>query len=244
MKFINTLAYLKHKSQYLYSYDNVRVNNNKIILEMQKYESSCLEVELYGIYNVLDLIEKIIAGIKCIHSNNSICGNLKPSNIFIQEDGNPIVADYCQNMLYSKYTTISHYNYFTTPEQLCSKEISENSDVYLCGLVFHFILSKGEYLFNKISIGDLIQEMEHVDSIIERSKISKMYKHLLIEMLKYDEKCRINISLLLPILYPERITQLKVNSILSIWNFYDNYNLKEKAINSILNDKCISLYYI
>lgn len=235
---------MKNKSPYLYSYDNIKVNINEITLEMHNYGNSCLEMELYSISDTLSLIKKLIIGITCLHVSNNICGNFKPSNIFIQEDSNPIITDYCQNILYSEYTAISNYNYFITPEQLYCKEISEKSDVYSCGLVIYFILSKGEYLFNKISIGDLIQEMEHVDYKIERSRIPEIYKHLIIEMLRYDQQNRINMSLLLPILYPEKLTQLKVSSILAVWNYYDNYNLKERAIKSILNDKCICFIYL
>lgn len=231
---------MRFKSNYLYPYDNIIVTGNKIILDMDYYKFGSIETKLNHLENLYNLMKKLINGIICLNSNGYVCANLKPSNIFIKEDGNPVISDYCQYLLCYQYSVSSNYSCFLSPEQLKGEEIDEKSDIYLCGLIIGFIVAHGDYLLSSCRIKHLLDNMKRIKSVIEKSNIEGKYKNLINDMLEYKKNDRMDMIKLQSIFHPENISQNKLETILSVWYFYDSYDLKETAIKSILLDNCIT----
>lgn len=79
-------------------------------------------------------------------------GNLKPSNILIDDDNRYVVSDYCKYILVNplKTSVLSNYEYLS-PEVLKNEQLDITTDMWSFGCIIYFICSG-----NSPFIGDSI----------------------------------------------------------------------------------------
>lgn len=112
-------------------------------------------------------------------------GNIKPSNIFFNDEGEVVVSDYCLNDLRSVKDFTTDCSYYS-PEELYNGIVTEKSDIFSFGCILYYILSGGNRLFHNTSARSIIE--------LENLKVNKELKELLKEMLEYDYNKRINLK--------------------------------------------------
>lgn len=80
-------------------------------------------------------------GMKYLHSQNIVHGNLRPSNILLDDQFHPHII----NFFFSKndYTKSEHFLY-SAPENLLNFETTEKSDVYSFGILFYELLTNNK----------------------------------------------------------------------------------------------------
>lgn len=87
---------------------------------------------------------QLISALSYLHSNNIICGNLKPENIILTPDNTLILSDYCTiNALYPM-EEINFSNFdnrgYNAPEQNGGK-IDSRTDIYEFGAILFYMLT-------------------------------------------------------------------------------------------------------
>lgn len=208
------------ESENLLKYSKMMLLENKLYRLMPYISVHLDEInplkyfEDIGSYEVLC---GICNGLKSLHLMNMYHGNLKPSNIFIDEDGKVKLSDYFENDLYigkegekgiSRNDDLSFISY----EEITGVEISKESDIWCFGCIFYYILS-GNLIFKcKSPLETMLNIRECKYKKIENEFCDEL-NGLLSKMLKVDLKDRLSIDEILvelkrindPIYLPEVI---------------------------------------
>lgn len=92
-----------------------------------------------------DLLNEVLETIEALFALKITHGNIKPSNIFLCEDGHFYLSDACKNMLYidkdgCKITNISTFEY-SSPELLKGESYDIESDVWSFGCLLYYMFS-------------------------------------------------------------------------------------------------------
>lgn len=109
--------------------------------------------------NYYNIMINIGEGLKQLLKLDLHHNNLKPSNVFITNNFNVLLADYLHNSLYS-LDDIPFSNYLS-PEQLIGEE-SDNSDIWSYGCLLYYLFT-GEDLFPSESVSKLLYDMRNLD---------------------------------------------------------------------------------
>lgn len=98
--------------------------------------------------NICYCIYQIAEGMRYIHSRQIIHRNLKPSNIFISEDGTIKIGDFGISRLMTIKEQIQSHGpealKYMAPEILNEQDYDEHADVFSFGMIVYFMLSGGE----------------------------------------------------------------------------------------------------
>ncbi|KAL6222078.1 hypothetical protein ACLB2K_005470 [Fragaria x ananassa] len=112
----------------------------------------------------LKIIQGVAKGMEFLHTEFAVYdlphGNLKSSNILLQEDYEPVLNDYALHPLVNPSNAAQSLFAFKTPEYLESQEISPKADVYCLGIVVVEILTgkfPSQYLSNGKGGIDVVQ---------------------------------------------------------------------------------------
>lgn len=168
------------------SIDEISEENNIMILKMDKYHTSVDNIKPInyfrenGIEHILRAIQECV---KVFHSNGLIFGNLKPSNILINDDSTVVLSDYFSNILTKNCKNRDNDLIYMSPEMLKSEELSEKSDIYSIGCIIYYLLS-GKSVFegetsNEIKLKILNGEYRELycrNQVIFNPLIQKMLK--------------------------------------------------------------------
>lgn len=101
----------------------------------------------------ISLLEKIINGLAYIHSRSIAHGDLKPSNIFICNDGTLKIIDFGLSSGPNRRPPNTAYAFsakFASPERILGNTPSYRDDIYALGCIAHIILT-GSHPFGNIS---------------------------------------------------------------------------------------------
>lgn len=91
--------------------------------------------------SVIKLAIQLISALSYLHSNNIICGNLKPDNIILTSDKTLILSDYCTINALSPVEEINFDNRgYSAPEQNGGK-IDTRTDIYEFGAILFYMLT-------------------------------------------------------------------------------------------------------
>lgn len=88
----------------------------------------------------LAIIEQVCDGLACAHRNGMVHGNLAPSNVLLDEDGNAYVADLRLTAAFARTEVDAAY---AAPEVRAGDEPSSASDVFSLGMLIWTLLSRG-----------------------------------------------------------------------------------------------------
>jgi serine/threonine protein kinase len=140
-------------------------------------------------------IEQIIKGLKYIHKNGIIHGDLTPQNIFIDSNSVIKIGDFGlakkTEILYENKEFGSYGNLlYMAKEQIEQNICNIKSDIYSFGIIYMELLSKFK---SQAKRAKSIQEFKK-NAIINNSLISDYDLELLKNMLSDDYECRFDIT--------------------------------------------------
>jgi serine/threonine-protein kinase len=98
-----------------------------------------------GLETCLDLMAQMCEGLAVAHVHGIFHRDIKPGNIFVQDDGSLKILDFGVARLADSNMTASGFIVgtpdFMSPEQARGQEIDRRSDVFSTGAVFYYMLS-------------------------------------------------------------------------------------------------------
>lgn len=90
----------------------------------------------YDLTEALRLFNSIGAGLEEIHTKGMVHGNLKPTNVLIDQDKQPLLTDFG----IAKRTGAS-VNVYMSPEQVQGTEVDKRTDIYALGVLLYHVLT-------------------------------------------------------------------------------------------------------
>lgn len=155
----------------------------------------CINPEESGIY---DILLGICNGIKELNEYDKYHGNLKRSNIFIDEDKKVILSDYLLLKLYKGSEKIRNVESlddicYISYEELLNLEIDKSVDIWLFGCIFYYLL-KNENIFKGKNVLETMNNIR--DCKYERfvGEFSEEYNNLLEKLIVKDINNRLKID--------------------------------------------------
>ena len=121
-----------------------------------------------GLETCLDLMGQMCEGLAVAHAHGIFHRDLKPGNLFIQDDGSLKILDFGVARLADSNMTASGFIVgtpdFMSPEQARGKEIDHRSDIFSTGAVFYYILS-GRKPFAAADLPAVLHKVECEDPV-------------------------------------------------------------------------------
>eukprot|EP01130_Rhizamoeba_saxonica_P007633 TRINITY_DN3088_c0_g1_i1.p1 TRINITY_DN3088_c0_g1~~TRINITY_DN3088_c0_g1_i1.p1 ORF type:complete len:1257 (+),score=235.57 TRINITY_DN3088_c0_g1_i1:474-3773(+) len=143
----------------------------------------------------LTMLKNLANGLKYLHDNNAVHGNITPDNIVISSTGTAQLMDYgCLSLQNS--TLCVHKLAWMAPESMRFNKYDKLSDVYSLGLVFLLVLSGG----NHQETIDIEQVARNRRLKVNTTTLDKRYKKLVKNMLKTDPLMRHDVNNVVKIL--------------------------------------------
>ena len=96
---------------------------------------------------IITIIAKISEALAYAHSKGFVHRDIKPSNILINEDNQPILADFgiARAISFSQQTVIDGMllgtPHYTSPEQISGGDVDQRADLYSLGVVYYEMLT-------------------------------------------------------------------------------------------------------
>ncbi len=119
-----------------------------------------------GLEKCLDLMAQMCEGLAVAHVHGIFHRDIKPGNIFVQEDGSLKILDFGVARLADSNMTASGFIVgtpdFMSPEQARGQEIDRRSDVFSTGAVFYYMLS-GRKPFAAADLPAVLHKVEAED---------------------------------------------------------------------------------
>ena len=168
------------------------------ILESEKLLGITIELAEFSLADLMDNLSIELAnkyffemclGVQNLHSNNILHGNLKPSNILITQnlakisDFRYLHRDVCEDH------TQEFCLLFDSPEILWENELSKKGDIWSLGIMFHMMLSKGKFPFEKAKNTKKMLDTKRpmtIDPFLENSKYETIIKGFLEYLLLFN----------------------------------------------------------
>lgn len=158
-------------------------------------------LEYFNTNSRLDLLKEICNKLSEFHNSNLIHGNLKPSNILIDDDNHYILTDYFHILLkYSPVTSsnirLSNYRY-KSPELLKDEEYDVSTDIWSFGCILYYIYT-GKPLFPEKNIEKLFEHIcsgkyENIKSL-KSNKCNEIINKLLATSICVETEDRLSID--------------------------------------------------
>ena len=118
--------------------------------------------------NCLDLMSQMCEGLAVAHLHGIVHRDIKPGNIFIQDDGSLKILDFGVARLSDSNMTASGFIVgtpdFMSPEQARGRDIDHRSDIFSTGAVFYYMLS-GRKPFSAADLPAVLHKVEAEDPI-------------------------------------------------------------------------------
>src|SRR5262249_9405373 len=113
-------------------------NERLFLLVMEYLQGGCLQDRLVTPWQLGDFVrvaEQITNSLVYAHNNAILHGNLRPSNILFDANGNAKVADFGLDEHYLSHK--DEQNWYTPPNEILSRE----TDIFALGVIFHQMLT-------------------------------------------------------------------------------------------------------
>lgn len=193
----------------------IRKENNILNIDEKYYVNGSIDNLYFEQSQIHLIIHELLLCLYELHNNKIINGNLKPTNILINDENNGLLLNdlFLRNYLNIRETTFDYCHYIS-PEQISNKEIDERSDIFNLGLIIYRLYFNEDLLKSKSLIG-LWKEMNRIKTVVnERNdRIKKNYKYLLKMTLENDQEKRITIESLYKILVDYSFDILSIDSL-------------------------------
>src|SRR5215212_12046529 len=127
---------------------DIGAEDGSAYLVLQLVEGQTLERRLAGPITALE-IDRIITGVALAldyaHSRNIIHGDIKPSNVLLEQDGTPVLSDFGIAKLLdataSMTNTLIGTPDYMSPEQIRGLVLDGRSDIYALGVMVYRIFA-------------------------------------------------------------------------------------------------------
>jgi serine/threonine-protein kinase len=124
--------------------------------------------EPLGLETCLDLMVQMCEGLAVAHVHGIFHRDVKPGNIFIQDDGSLKILDFGVARLADSNMTASGFIVgtpdFMSPEQARGRDVDQRSDVFSTGAVFYYMLS-GRKPFQAADLPAVLHKVETEDPV-------------------------------------------------------------------------------
>ena len=108
-----------------------------LVTPFYKNKSVGSHLSTYGdVQQALNLIQGVISGLETIYSQGTVHANLKPSNIILDDQRQPLLADF--GMASPLDVPASSFN---SPEQIQGGVVDQRTDVYALGMLLYVMLT-------------------------------------------------------------------------------------------------------
>jgi serine/threonine-protein kinase len=118
--------------------------------------------------NCLDLMSQMCEGLAVAHVHGIFHRDIKPGNIFIQDDGSLKILDFGVARLADSSMTASGFIVgtpdFMSPEQARGRDVDHRSDIFSTGAVFYYMLS-GRKPFAAADLPAVLHKVEAEDPV-------------------------------------------------------------------------------
>jgi serine/threonine protein kinase len=118
--------------------------------------------------NCLDLMSQMCEGLAVAHVHGIFHRDIKPGNIFIQDDGSLKILDFGVARLADSSMTASGFIVgtpdFMSPEQARGRDVDRRSDIFSTGAVFYYMLS-GRKPFAAADLPAVLHKVEAEDPV-------------------------------------------------------------------------------
>ncbi|MDP7009581.1 MAG: serine/threonine-protein kinase, partial [Phycisphaerales bacterium] len=124
-----------------------------------------LGIQRIDLKDKLSILKKLISAVDVMHLHNIIHGDIKPRNILIDRNGNPVLVDFglAHGMYESRETSYGGTPGFSAPEQFIPKAlVGPPADVYALGVLLFMILCD-RTPFTASSASSLIRQVRDYD---------------------------------------------------------------------------------
>jgi serine/threonine-protein kinase len=116
----------------------------------------------------LDLMAQMCEGLAVAHVHGIFHRDVKPGNIFVQDDGSVKILDFGVARLADSNMTASGFIVgtpdFMSPEQARGRDVDQRSDVFSTGAVFYYMLS-GRKPFSAPDLPAVLHKVEAEDPV-------------------------------------------------------------------------------
>lgn len=99
------------------------------------------EKKSVAINKVVDIMKQLLLGLNELHGNNIIHCDIKPSNIFVEEDGTIKIIDFGLAKNMDDDMVIGMTKMYVAPEIVTRSKLGSYSDVYSAGVVMYELLT-------------------------------------------------------------------------------------------------------
>lgn len=185
----------------LMKYKKIEVDDNKLHRMMREYKihlDNIDPIKYFEESGIFDVLDGIITILKSLSDIGTIHSDLKPSNIFLNEDDEVILSDYLNNLLFKGregYQALRKINdlCFVCIDELTGKELDTESDIWNFGLVFYY-LKTGKYPFVGSSILETTRNIENVKYVRLEGDYSEELNKFLKKILQREKKNRMQLD--------------------------------------------------
>lgn len=202
-KVINLIRRINNScSEKIMKYDKVEIIEGHLVRVMPEMKISLKIVNLQNNsddYDIYVLANSICEGLKEIYSHDTIHSDLKPSNIFLNDDdGCIILNDYCNNLLYKDSNEERCYKEsdlcYCTYEELNGEELDEKSDSWSFGLIIYFLLSGGGNPFKGSNIFHTMKNINNIHYKPLKGVFEVEFNDFLLKLFKREKEERLNVD--------------------------------------------------
>ena len=133
---------------------------------------------------IFPLLVPLLEALVYIHKRGMIHGDIKPANIMIQPNGEPMLMDFGAARLDNNSAATQGSPLFMAPELLAGKKLHQGADVFALGVTLYRILS-GRMPWQASSIDEL-NVLQQRQPMPDWTAISHSFRSLLRQMLSPD----------------------------------------------------------
>lgn len=170
----------------LMKYDCIDVYGNSFYRVMKEYKVNLSQISPVDKFEEnlrFNMLSDVVCSLKCLNYMGTIHSDLKPSNIFITEENEVILSDYCNNLLFKGKDKLLERDErdlcFVCIDELLGKELDVFSDIWNFGLIFYY-MSSGKYPFLGVNNEETLRNIKNVEYFaLDNIRYNKFVKRLL-----------------------------------------------------------------
>lgn len=184
-------------------YEKVFKTDKHIVIVMPKCNMSIKSINPVSYFKDIGVdfvMEQLCECLSYLHSRDMMHGNIKPSNVFMNQENSLFLSDYSTYLLYSgkeleMQKTVEDIQYLS-PEALSGRKVDKYSDLWGVGCVMYYLIC-GKDPFTTKSIDELRKNIIQGRYPNIKWKYSDYVNPLIKKLLTPDENKRINIDQLI-----------------------------------------------
>lgn len=95
---------------------------------------------------LIEICKSVLSGLKCSHDQGILHRDIKPDNILINKDGNPVLMDFgiaklIQNESITRAGETMGTPEYMSPEQVLGNELNCQTDIYSFGILMYYMIT-------------------------------------------------------------------------------------------------------